>query len=232
LSHSTIIHHPRASIIYLRAIVIFTVCMSSRLLLPLLLSLLACSHGVVMADLVVNIYSDSQCTTPSPLVPSISVPGLQLVYDEWQCISAASSQLSSALLPSPAPVSWFGVYCLPTTNSSFSQSSPGLALTTYDYSTPDGQCPVNVTGDFNIPTSNSSLDVLAPARYTPPTCSIMTFAYYNQSTGRQQTTTVYGFANCTNSNQPSNSATTAWASLSGGVIIVWLHTLLLALLFS
>jgi hypothetical protein len=151
----------------------------------LFLCALAFSLSPCRADWNLVSYSDSDCTMPSSIIPTVQNTRVALSYDEQTCSSAAA--LTGAnLVPTGGTVQWLDYYCGATIEDA------GYLLT-FTYGSPSGGCPYS--GDFA--SANTSLQIFQLGAFQA-SCRYMNYGIYNVSTGKQDTGELFGSFSCSN----------------------------------
>ena len=176
----------------------------------------------------ISIYSDGACSTPSSLVPSVSLPSSFIfpnsAYGTGNFgVSFAPSQWTSPpIIPSPAPVQCAAYYC-------GVGSRAQLVIYEYTYLSPQGSCPYNSSSFTNYQRSNQTLQVPILGLGGNPACQPIYYTFFNQSQLAATTATLYGTYTCTDtSSAVSNSASSAANELLVLVAVLALVLILVA----
>ena len=156
------------------------------------LSLLLSACQPCHADWDLVTYSDSDCTIPSSIIPSVRIPEVTFDYDNSTCVSDISSQHS--LVPTNGAVRWLAYYC------GASADDYGY-LQTFTYSATGGGCPWN---NWNYLIANTTLQTFQLSGDNVG-CRYMNYAIYNVSTGKQDTGEVFGNWSCTNTSSANTN---------------------------
>ena len=168
------------------------------------LMLSACQQCRADWDLVT--FSDSDCTVPSSIIPTVHIPEVAFDYDNSTCVPETSAQYS--LVPTGGGVRWLAYYC------GASAEDYGY-IQTFTYNAAGGGCPWN---NWNYLIANTTLQTFQLS-VDSVGCRYMNYAIYNVSTGKQDTGELFGNWSCTNtSSAGTNGAASSTPSLLNHLI--------------